>query len=122
MSDTHQDPVASTSSSISTPQFVIPTVRTNLMDISLFVKRSLTLQEKFDILTNVWKLPLDFKFRSTETKWFVEVFLVDLYIYIYIYKNVSLCVILKNWNYLTGSFMDQFVRYIHGKVCSLSSV
>ncbi len=53
----HQDPVASTSSSISTPQSVVPTVSTNPMDIFLFIKRSLTNQEKVDIWTNVLKPP-----------------------------------------------------------------
>ncbi len=45
--------------------------------------------------------------------------------HLYIKKfSVSLCVILKKLELLNRLrlFMDHFVCYIHGKVCSLSSV
>ncbi len=71
--DIYQNSVTSTSSSISTPRSVVQAVTTNPMDISLLVKRSLTNQKKFDVLTNVWKplwiLNSQQHFNKSKTEW-----------------------------------------------------
>ncbi len=52
-------------------------------------------------------------------------FIVCVYIYIYIKNPAFLYALFKKKSELLNqlrSFTNQFVRYIHGKVCSLSSV